>query len=350
MPEEPTQRPRLISLCKGKSTRLTFRSGTMAAAWICLSARGARAAFLKSAPVSSTAYGFRSMARAKLPLQSSTRSFATLGRSALVRPMSTTTDSETAADYDVANQARGLDKYNPSSFESEIYAWWEESGCFLPDAKQDANGNTKQPYVLPMPPPNVTGRLHMGHAIFVALQDILARFHRMRGRPVLWLPGTDHAGIATQLQVEKQLIAAGTTREEVGREAFLEKVWEYKEEQGGHITRQLRALGASADWTRERFTMDQDLSDSVSEAFVRLHEKGLVYRGEYMVNWAPLLKTAVSDLEVEYTDEVGKLYFFKYMVEGSDGKINGQYEPISLLCSMTCTGAHVLLSLRRLFV
>jgi valyl-tRNA synthetase len=267
------------------------------------------------------------MARAKLPVTSSTRSFATLGRSALGRSMSATADSETKStcDYDVANQARGLDKYDPSSFESEIYAWWEESGCFLPDAKQDANGNTKQPYVLPMPPPNVTGRLHMGHAIFVALQDILARFHRMRGRPVLWLPGTDHAGIATQLQVEKQLIAAGTTREEVGREAFLEKVWEYKEEQGGHITRQLRALGASADWTRERFTMDQDLSDSVSEAFVRLHEKGLVYRGEYMVNWAPLLKTAVSDLEVEYTEEVGKLYFFKYMVEGSDGKIKWQY-------------------------
>jgi valyl-tRNA synthetase len=328
MPEEPTRQPRLSSLCKGKSNRLTsFRYGTMVAAWICLSARGARAAFLKSAPVSSTAYGFRSMARAKLPVTSSTRSFATLGRSALGRSMSATADSETKStcDYDVANQARGLDKYDPSSFESEIYAWWEESGCFLPDAKQDANGNTKQPYVLPMPPPNVTGRLHMGHAIFVALQDILARFHRMRGRPVLWLPGTDHAGIATQLQVEKQLIAAGTTREEVGREAFLEKVWEYKEEQGGHITRQLRALGASADWTRERFTMDQDLSDSVSEAFVRLHEKGLVYRGEYMVNWAPLLKTAVSDLEVEYTEEIGKLYFFKYMVEGSDGKIKWQY-------------------------
>jgi valyl-tRNA synthetase len=278
------------------------------------------------------------MARAKLqahdsvtPLKSSTSSFTTNIRSALVRPMSATADSETAAtaDYDVANKARGLDKYDPSSFESEIYAWWEESGCFQPDAKQNPNG--KQPYVLPMPPPNVTGRLHMGHAIFVALQDILARFHRMRGRPVLWLPGTDHAGIATQLQVEKQLIAQGTTREQVGREAFLEKVWEYKEEQGGHITRQLRALGASADWTRERFTMDQDLSDSVSEAFVRLHEKGLVYRGEYMVNWAPLLKTAVSDLEVEYTEEVGKLYYFKYMVEGSDGKINWRYEPCSLL-------------------
>lgn len=132
--------------------------------------------------------------------------------------------------------------------------------------------------------------------------------------------GTDHAGIATQLQVEKQLLSEGTTREEIGREEFLKRVWEYKAEQGGHITDQLRSLGASADWSRERFTMDSDLCEAVSEAFVRLHEKGLVYRGEYIVNWAPLLKTAVSDLEVEYSEEEGKLYFFKYMVEGSDGK------------------------------
>ena len=141
---------------------------------------------------------------------------------------------------------------------------------------------------------------------------------------LLWIEwlrreGTDHAGIATQLQVEKLLIAEGTTREEVGREKFLERVWEYKAEQGGHITRQLRSLGASADWSRERFTMDQEMSEAVTEAFVRLHEKGLVYRGEYMVNWAPLLKTAVSDLEVEYSDEQGKMYYFKYVVEGSDG-------------------------------
>lgn len=138
--------------------------------------------------------------------------------------------------------------------------------------------------------------------------------------PILTCLGTDHAGIATQLQVEKGLIAEGKTREEVGREEFLKRAWEYKEEQGGHITRQLRCLGASADWKRERFTMDPDLSEAVSEAFVRLHEKGLVYRGEYMVNWAPLLKTAVSDLEVEYSEEEGKLYYFRYMVEDSEGK------------------------------
>lgn len=227
--------------------------------------------------------------------------------------------STSSADYDQVNKQAGLGNYEPDNFESQIYQWWEQSGCFRPDSK-NLKGNTNKPYVLPMPPPNVTGRLHMGHAIFVALQDVLARFHRMRGRPVLWLPGTDHAGIATQYQVEKLLNSEGTSRQEIGREAFLERVWQYKQDNGGAITQQLRILGASADWNYERFTMDQDLSMSVIEAFVRLHEKGLVYRGEYMVNWAPLLQTAVSDLEVEYTDEEGKLYYFKYMVENSQGK------------------------------
>jgi len=189
---------------------------------------------------------------------------------------------------------------------------------FDPDAKPTPaafSSSPLKPYVIPMPPPNVTGRLHMGHAIFVALQDVLARFHRMRGRPTLWTPGTDHAGIATQLQVEKRLIEEGKTREEVGREEFLKLAWEYKEEQGGAITKQLRSLGASADWSRERFTMDPQMTEGVIEAFVRLHEKGLVYRGEYMVNWAPQLKTAVSDLEVDYSEEMGKLYYFKYVLE-----------------------------------
>jgi valyl-tRNA synthetase len=256
-----------------------------------------------------------SMAKQRLP-----RRHGTALRSTAAPKDVVTADSS----YDLLNRARGLDKYEPSDFESAIYRWWEDSGCFQPDAKHGAinnNKNDQPPYVLPMPPPNVTGRLHMGHAIFVALQDVLARFHRMRGRPVLWLPGTDHAGIATQLQVEKLILAEeGKTRQEVGREEFLRRVWAYKEEQGGAITRQLRSLGASADWSRERFTMDPALSEAVSEAFVRLHDKGLVYRGEYMVNWAPLLQTAVSDLEVEYSDEEGKLYYFKYMVENSDGE------------------------------
>eukprot|EP00984_Skeletonema_dohrnii_P027293 scaffold16820_cov118-Skeletonema_dohrnii-CCMP3373.AAC.1 len=197
--------------------------------------------------------------------------------------------------YDLTNLSNGIQgSYDPTLFESQLYQWWEQAGCFEPDSKQSADTastNGKEPYVLPMPPPNVTGRLHMGHAIFVALQDVLARFHRMRGRPVLWTPGTDHAGIATQLQVEKALMVEGKrrgTEEEIAnasseeereklvpREEFLERVWQYKEEQGGAITSQLRSLGASADWTRERFTMDPALSVGVSEAFVRLHEKGL---------------------------------------------------------------------------
>ena len=255
--------------------------------------------------------------------------------STITKEESSTTIKDTQ--YDLSNISKGLanTSYEPSTFENEIYQWWETSGCFLPDSKQSpatSKSNNKQPYVLPMPPPNVTGRLHMGHAIFVALQDVLARFHRMRGRPVLWTPGTDHAGIATQLQVEKQLMTEGKKRatpEEieaakgnseqlsklVSREDFLKRTWKYKEEQGGAITSQLRSLGASADWTRERFTMDADLSVGVSEAFCRLHDKGLVYRGTYMVNWSPGLMTAVSDLEVEYTNEDGTLYYFKYMVE-----------------------------------
>lgn len=250
--------------------------------------------------------------------------------------------------YDALNKSSGLTgSYDPSLFESEIYSWWEKAGCFDPDAKQSADSARsagREPYVLPMPPPNVTGRLHMGHAIFVALQDVLARFHRMRGRPVLWTPGTDHAGIATQLQVEKALQSEGKRRgtdveianasdEEkeklVGRTEFLEKVWEYKEEQGGAITSQLRSLGASADWTRERFTMDPALSVGVTEAFNRLHEKGLIYRGTYMVNWSPGLMTAVSDLEVEYTDEEGKLYFFKYLVANDDGSPSEEFLPVA---------------------
>ncbi|GAX25454.1 valyl-tRNA synthetase [Fistulifera solaris] len=279
----------------------------MVACFLCWMSGPARAAFVRNG-------AFVNSARSKL----SSRSIANLalqGRSQTRLFSTASTTGSSAKSYDVLNKEKGLDQYNPSSFEGEIYKWWESSGCFKPAESSKAD---KPPYVLPMPPPNVTGRLHMGHAIFVALQDVLARFHRMRGRPVLWLPGTDHAGIATQLQVEKLLRAEGTTREEVGREEFLKRVWEYKEEQGGHITRQLRSLGASADWSRERFTMDPSLSEAVAEAFVRLHEKGLVYRGEYMVNWAPQLKTAVSDLEVEYSEEQGKLYYFKYMVDGSE--------------------------------
>ena len=205
-------------------------------------------------------------------------------------------------------------KYDFST-EGSLYAWWEARGLFEPSDAEHPRGA----YTCPMPPPNVTGRLHLGHAMFVALQDILARFHRARGRPTLWLPGTDHAGIATQLLVERALASEGSpTRTELGRDKFLERVWRWKDENGGAITSQMRRLGASADWSREKFTLDDDMSRAVTEAFVRLHEKGLVYRGSRMVNWSPNLGTAVSDLEVEFEEREGLLYYFKYGVAGSD--------------------------------
>lgn len=206
-------------------------------------------------------------------------------------------------------------QYDFNAVESGLYEWWEREGYFKP-----AGDPSKPSYTVPMPPPNVTGYLHMGHAMFVALQDILTRFHRMRGEPTLWLPGTDHAGIATQMLVERALRAEGVERTALGREKFLEKVWEWKEEKGGYIIGQMRSLGASADWSRERFTLEPDLSNAVIEAFVRLHEKGLVYKGDYMVNWSPSLQTAVSDLEVEYSEEAGKLYYFKYQVAGGSAE------------------------------
>lgn len=192
--------------------------------------------------------------------------------------------------------------------EKEIYESWEKSGSFKPSE----GGDGQKPFVVPMPPPNVTGYLHMGHAIFVALQDIMVRFQRMRGRSTLWLPGTDHAGIATQLLVERSLISEGISKNSIGRDAFIDRVWKWKSEKGGYITKQMRRLGASADWSREKFTLDKDLSDAVTEAFIRLHEKGLIYKGDYIVNWSPNLQTAVSDLEVDYVEEAGSLYYFRY--------------------------------------
>ncbi|GAB0491634.1 hypothetical protein MMPV_002888 [Pyropia vietnamensis] len=206
-------------------------------------------------------------------------------------------------------------KYDPQAVESALYQWWSESDLFVPRAPKDPS---LPPFTIMMPPPNVTGGLHMGHAMFVALEDILVRYHRMKGHATLWLPGTDHAGIATQLLVERSLAADGLDRETMGRDAFLERVWEWKRTKGGYITQQLRRLGASCDWGRERFTLDEPLSAAVTEAFVRLHEKGLIYRGEYMVNWSPNLRTAVSDLEVEFSEEQGTLYYFNYPIADSD--------------------------------
>jgi valyl-tRNA synthetase len=207
--------------------------------------------------------------------------------------------------------------YEPGEVEEKLYRWWEDSGFFRPEIDPD-----REPFVIAIPPPNVTGELHMGHVMFVALEDIMIRYHRMTGKPTLWIPGTDHAGIATQLQVEKHLMKLeGKTRFDVGREAFEDMLWEWKERYGGYITMQIRRLGASCDWSRERFTLDEGLSEAVKEAFIRLHEKGLIYRGAYLVNWSPNLQTAVSDLEVEYHTEPGTLYHFKYRLKGSDDYI-----------------------------
>ena len=179
--------------------------------------------------------------------------------------------------------------------EPRLYDWWQAQGWFKPESAPAA----AEPYVISMPPPNVTGSLHIGHALFTALEDLMIRYERMRGKAALWLPGTDHAGIATQLQVEKALRDEGASRDEIGYEEFLHRTWRWKEEQGGTIIRQLRRLGASCDWDRERFTLDDGLSEAVRQAFITLWEQGLIYRGPRLVNWSPGLRTAVSDLEVE---------------------------------------------------
>jgi valyl-tRNA synthetase len=211
--------------------------------------------------------------------------------------------------------------YNFKDTEERIYRMWEEGGYFKPHNdpnKPDFDPNVK-PFVIAIPPPNVTGELHLGHAMFVSMEDLMVRYHRMKGYSALWIPGSDHAGIATQLMVSRHLMKTeNKTLEEIGREKFLEYAWEWKDKYHDRITGQIRRLGASCDWDRERFTLDEGLSKAVREAFVRLHEKGLLYRGPRLINWSPGLKTAVSDLEVEYYEEEGKLYYFKYMLAGSD--------------------------------
>jgi len=226
--------------------------------------------------------------------------------------------------------------YDFREYEDKIYQEWEEKGYFKPtnDPNQPGHDPSIKPFVIVIPPPNVTGALHLGHPMFVTTEDIMIRYHRMKGEPTLWVPGTDHAGIATQLQVENLLRKEGTSREELGREAFEKRVWQWKEKYGGEIIHQLRRMGASCDWDRERFTLDEGLSRAVREAFVQLYEKGLVYQGPRMINWSPGLQTAVSDLEVEYSEEQGKLYFFKYML--ADG--SGEYIPVATTRPETIPG------------
>ena len=208
-----------------------------------------------------------------------------------------------------------MDKaYTPAEIEQRIYRRWETSGLFAPQGSGAG-------YCIVIPPPNVTGTLHMGHAFQDTIMDALTRYHRMRGEATLWQPGTDHAGIATQMVVERQLEGEGTNRAALGRDAFIERVWKWKGESGGTIARQMRRLGASVDWSRDRFTMDEGLSAAVAEVFVRLYEEGLIYRGKRLVNWDPILQTAVSDLEVLSSEEEGSLWHLRYPLANGSGHV-----------------------------
>ncbi|HXT03514.1 MAG TPA: valine--tRNA ligase, partial [Casimicrobiaceae bacterium] len=217
--------------------------------------------------------------------------------------------------------------FEPHAIEAKWYPLWESRGYFEPSYAPGAPA-----YCIQLPPPNVTGTLHMGHAFQHTLMDVLIRYHRMRGFNTLWQVGTDHAGIATQIVVEQQLKSAGLTRRDLGREAFVERVWTWKNESGGAITNQMRRLGASADWSRERFTMDEGLSAAVRETFVRLYEDGLIYRGKRLVNWDPKLMTAVSDLEVDNEEEQGKLWELRYpLADGSGSLVVATTRPETML-------------------
>ena len=217
--------------------------------------------------------------------------------------------------------------YDPKTVEARWYDFWVEKGLFHADAASD-----KEPYTIVIPPPNVTGSLHMGHAIFVTLQDLLIRWKRMQGFEALWLPGTDHAGIATQVMVERELQKEGLSRYDLGREKFLERVWQWKDEKGDTIVGQMKKLGASCDWERQRFTMDEGLSRAVREAFVRLYDEGLIYRAERMVDWDPGSQTVLSDLEVDRDEEPGKFWYLRYPLADGSGHITvGTTRPETML-------------------
>src|SRR3989338_7255758 len=217
-----------------------------------------------------------------------------------------------------------LKPYNPKETEGRIYKLWEESGYFAPEAHQPGadNPNKDKTFTIALPPPNVTGTLHMGHALNATIQDILIRQKRMQGYKTLWIPGTDHAGIATQNVVEKDLKKQGISRHDLGKEKFLEKVWEWKEKYGNIILDQLKKIGSSCDWSRTRFTMDEKYSEAVKTAFLHYHKKGWIYRGERVINWCPRCQTSLSDLEIEYLEQQSKLYFIKYPLKNDDGFIS----------------------------
>ena len=207
--------------------------------------------------------------------------------------------------------------YEPHKFEERIYQNWCDKNYFTPSVDDG-----KDPFSIVIPPPNVTGQLHMGHALDETLQDILIRHKRMQGKSALWLPGTDHAGIATQIKVEESLrVNEGLTRYDLGREAFLERVWDWKHQYGSRIINQLKKLGSSCDWSRERFTMDEGLSRAVREVFVNLYDKGLIYRGYRIINWCPHCRTALSDAEVEYSEQNGHFWHIKYPISDGSGYV-----------------------------
>ena len=203
--------------------------------------------------------------------------------------------------------------YNPIEFEKRIYSDWENSGCFT--AKVDKN---KLPFTIVIPPPNITGQLHMGHALNDTLQDTLIRFKRMQGYSALWLPGTDHASIATEVKIVEQMASEGLTKKDIGRDGFLERAWKWKEKYGGRIVEQLNSMGVSCDWSRLAFTMDEKCSKAVKEVFVNLYNKGLIYQGKRIINWCPCCKTALSDAEVEFEEENSYFWHFRYFVKDSD--------------------------------
>ena len=213
--------------------------------------------------------------------------------------------------------------YDPGAVEGRIYRAWEEAGYFQP------SDGDKDPFVIIMPPPNLTGELHLGHALTDGVEDILIRWHRMQGRPALWLPGIDHAAIAVQVMVERQLAAEGQTRFDIGREKFLERVWEFVNTSRARIFDQHKRLGSSADWTREQFTMDPGPSRAVRAAFYRLYEQGLIYRGERLINWCPRCNTALSDLEVEHEDRDGSLWYVRYPMLDDAGQPTDEHITIA---------------------
>ncbi|MGI6173279.1 MAG: valine--tRNA ligase [Christensenellales bacterium] len=217
--------------------------------------------------------------------------------------------------------------FSPQEVEGRLYAEWEEKGYFTPKRVEG-----KKPFVIMMPPPNITGQLHMGHAMDTMPQDVLTRYHRMKGDPTLWLPGTDHASIATEVKVVEALHKEGISKEDLGREKFLERVWKWRDEYGGRIVRQQRRLGASCDWTRERFTMDAGLNKAVIEVFVRLYDKKLIYRGDRIINWCPTCQTALSDAEVEYEEQETSLWYVRYpAADGGEGIVVATTRPETML-------------------